>query len=87
MITIGSLGSWDINDYPELKETFTYKNIGQFDWIWDFHESEEHVKRILEQFINYNVAMSDKELQSIEMKYSSFWEMMTRGRLLKKWFA
>ena len=65
MITIGAVGSWTINDFPEFLETFTFENRTHFPWLKDSHEGDEQIKAVLSQFKNYTIRLSDQELQSI----------------------
>lgn len=66
MITIGAVGTWTINDFPEYLELFTFENRANFPWLKTSHEGDEHIKAILSQFKNYTVKLSNKELQSIK---------------------
>lgn len=66
MITIGAVGTWTIKDFPEYLESFTFENRANFPWLEESHEKDEHVKAILDQFKNYIVKLSNKELQSIK---------------------
>ena len=66
MITIGALGTWTIEDFPQYHEGFTYENRANFPWLADAHQSDEQVKGIMDQFKNYIVRVSDAELQSIQ---------------------
>ncbi|NOX51042.1 MAG: alpha/beta hydrolase [Gammaproteobacteria bacterium] len=62
LVAVGSLGSWDINDFPDLKESFNAANVD----ISEFHTSSAQVEKIFEQFGNYVVRLSDHELRSIQ---------------------
>ena len=66
MISIGSVGSWTIADFPELKERFTYENREQYKWLQEAQTSEEQVKLLMDQFQNYTVYLTDEELQQIQ---------------------
>lgn len=66
MITIGAVGTWTINDFPDYLNGFTYANRDNFPWLKTAHESEEHIKAMMDQFKNYSVHLSDEELQSID---------------------
>lgn len=68
MVSVGSAGSWDINDFPELKKTFTYANRDKFPWLVDSQSNEEQVKLVLEQFQNYTVYLTDEQLQHIRAR-------------------
>ncbi len=65
MITIGAVGSWDVNDFPEYQEGFTFENRSNFPWLEDSHESDEQIKGLMDQFKNYTVHLSEEELQQI----------------------
>ena len=66
MVTIGSLGSWNIKDYPEVEKGFTYDKIEQFSWIRDAHRNEDQIIALFEQFKNYSTRLSDDELKRIK---------------------
>lgn len=66
MITIGAVGTWSINDFSEYLEAFTFKNRNNFPWLETSHDSDEHIKALMEQFKNYTIALSDEELQRIK---------------------
>ncbi len=66
MITIGAVGTWTINDFPEYLANFTFENRANFPWLKEAHESDEHIKALMDQFKNYDVKLSDEELQSIK---------------------
>ncbi|MDY8137296.1 alpha/beta hydrolase [Aquimarina sp. 2201CG5-10] len=66
MITIGAVGTWTIKDFPEYLKAFTFENRDNFPWLKTSHDSDEHIKGVMEQFKNYTVALSDNELQSIQ---------------------
>lgn len=66
MITIGSVGSWDVKDIPDVEKSFTYENIENFPWITSHHTNERQIRSILEQLKNYSVAVSDDELRNIQ---------------------
>lgn len=66
MITIGAVGTWTINDFPEYLEAFTYENRANFPWLKTSHSGDENIKAIMSQFKNYTVKVTDKELQSIK---------------------
>jgi pimeloyl-ACP methyl ester carboxylesterase len=65
MITIGAVGTWTINDYPEYLNVFTFENRNNFPWLKTSHDSDEHIKAMMDQFKNYTLKLSDEELQSI----------------------
>jgi pimeloyl-ACP methyl ester carboxylesterase len=66
MITIGAVGTWTVNDFPEYEKEFTFENRANFPWLKSDHVDDEKIKEILEQFKNYTVKLSDQELQSIK---------------------
>jgi len=66
MITIGAVGTWSVDDFPEYKEAFTFEKRADFPWIQDFHKTDERIKALMEQFNNYIVKVSTEELQSIK---------------------
>ncbi|MCG8332197.1 MAG: alpha/beta hydrolase [Chitinophagales bacterium] len=66
MISIGAIGTWTIQDFPEYLEVFTFENRTNFPWLAASHDSDEHIKAILHQFKNYTVQLSNEELQSIQ---------------------
>jgi pimeloyl-ACP methyl ester carboxylesterase len=66
MITIGAVGTWSVNDFPDYLETFIFENIADFPWLRTFHSSDTKIKGILSEFKNYTVSLSDEELKSIQ---------------------
>jgi pimeloyl-ACP methyl ester carboxylesterase len=66
MVTIGSLGSWSIQDYPEIEKSFTYEIAKDYPWIKGAHKSDEQVRIIFEQFKNYSIRISNDELKRIK---------------------
>ena len=66
MITIGAVGTWTINDFTEYQTVFTFENRKNFPWIETSHTDDDQIKAIMEQFNNYTVELSDKELQQIK---------------------
>ena len=65
MITIGAVGTWTINDFPEYQKIFTFENRANFPWLLTNHGTDEKIKGLMEQFLNYTVKLSDEQLQSI----------------------
>lgn len=65
MITIGAVGTWDVNDFPEYQKGYTYENKDDFPWLKTSHETDDHIKGLMDQFKNYTVFLTDKELQQI----------------------
>lgn len=66
MITIGAVGTWSVEDFPEYKKAFTFEKRGDFSWLKDYHKTDERIKALMEQFTNYIVRVSTAELQSIK---------------------
>ncbi|WP_157716154.1 alpha/beta fold hydrolase [Roseivirga echinicomitans] len=66
MITIGAVGTWTINDFPEYQKIFTFENKDNFPWLATDHRSDDQIKALMEQFKNYTVRLSDEELQRIK---------------------
>jgi len=66
MITIGALGTWDVNNFKNYQEAFTFENRKNFPWLETYHESDEKIKALMDQFKNYVVHLSDTELQQIQ---------------------
>ena len=66
MITIGAVGTWTINDFPEYKEAFTFENRDKFPWLLKNHGTDSKIKSIMDQFLNYNVVVTNEELQTIK---------------------
>ncbi len=67
MITIGAVGSWDVNNFKEYSEGFTFENRENFPWL-KTHSSDDQIKELMNQFKNYTVALTDSELQQIDSK-------------------
>ncbi|MGW9686651.1 alpha/beta fold hydrolase [Flagellimonas sp. 2504JD1-5] len=65
MITIGAVGTWDINDFPQYQKGYTYENKDNFPWLKASHETDNHIKALMDQFKNYTVYLSNEELQKI----------------------
>lgn len=65
MITIGAVGTWTVDDFPEYLEAFTFENRDNFPWLKMSHSGDEHIKGIMNQFKNYTIKISDEELQNI----------------------
>jgi pimeloyl-ACP methyl ester carboxylesterase len=66
MITIGSLGSWSIDDPPELEISFTYEIAKNHPLIKGAHKSDQQVRTLFEQFKHYSIRLSNDELKSIK---------------------
>ncbi len=65
MITIGAVGSWTVNDFPEYRKAFTFENRFNFPWLLENHGTDEKIKALMDQFSNYTVKLTNEELQSI----------------------
>lgn len=66
MITIGAVGTWTINDFPEYKKAFTFENRVNFPWLVENHDTDDKIKALMEQFNNYTVKLTNEELQTIK---------------------
>ena len=66
MITIGAVGTWDVNDFPEYQKAFTFENRANFPWLTTYHGTDEKIKALMEQFKNYSIELTNEELQSIK---------------------
>ena len=66
MITIGSCGSWDVNNFPDWLEQFSYKKISNLKWIREHQTDEAQVQSILDQFPNYTVVITNEEYKKIK---------------------
>ena len=68
MVIIGSCGSWHAKDFPHWIEYLSYNNIDNLPWMREQQTSEEQIRSILDQVINYNVIVTDVELKSISTR-------------------
>ena len=66
MITIGAVGTWTINDFPEYQKAFTFENRDNFPWLLTNHGTDYKIKVLMEQFNNYTVKLTNEELQTIK---------------------
>jgi len=66
MITIGAVGTWTINDFPEYQKAFTFENRANFPWLLANHETDDKIKALMNQFNNYTIKVTNEELQSIK---------------------
>jgi len=66
MITIGAVGTWTVDDFPEYQKGFTFENRANFPWLATDHKEDAKIKAIMDQFKNYTIKLSDAELQSIK---------------------
>ncbi len=60
------MGTWTVNEFPEYQEAFTFENKDNFPWLVDFHVTDDKIRTLMEQFMNYTVKLSEEELQAIE---------------------
>jgi pimeloyl-ACP methyl ester carboxylesterase len=68
MVVMGACGTWQATAFPNWVEYLSYKNISNLPWMHEQQTSEEQIKSILEQVVNYNVSVSDEEMKSIQTK-------------------
>jgi len=68
MISIGAIGSWNAQDYPEYVEYFSFSNQENLAEVKDYQTSESQFRATLDLFANYNVFLSDNDLQNISTK-------------------
>ncbi len=66
MITIGAVGTWSVHDFEEYQKAFTFENKANFSWLEKYHGTDDKIRSLMEQFLNYVVELSDEELQSIK---------------------
>ena len=66
MITIGAVGTWTVEDFPQYHEGFKIENKANFPWLESSHKSDDQIKGIMDQFKNYIVSISNEELQQIK---------------------
>ncbi|MDT7831795.1 alpha/beta hydrolase [Flavobacteriaceae bacterium S356] len=66
MITIGAVGSWDVNNFKKYQEAFTFEKKDNFSWLKKYHKTDKKIKALMEQFKHYTVHVSNEELQSIQ---------------------
>lgn len=66
MITIGAVGSWDVNDFENYQQAFTFENKDNFPWLVKYHQTDEKIMALMDQFKNYTVYISNEELQQIK---------------------
>lgn len=65
MITIGAVGTWTVDDFPEYQKVFTFENRFNFPWLVDYHETDDKIKALMAEFNNYKIKLTNKELQTI----------------------
>ncbi|WP_020571151.1 alpha/beta fold hydrolase [Neolewinella persica] len=66
MITIGAVGTWTINDFPEYRDAFTFENRANFPWLLEAHGTDDKISALMEQFKNYTVSVTTEELKTIK---------------------
>ena len=66
MITIGAVGTWTVDDFPEYKKAFTFENRGNFPRLAADHVTDAKIKALMEQFSNYTIRLTNEELQAIK---------------------
>lgn len=66
MITIGAVGTWTVNDFPMYQEILTFENRANFPWLLSYHDNDDQVKAIMDQFKNYTVKVTNEELQTLK---------------------
>ena len=66
MITIGAVGTWTINDFPEYRKAFTFENRVDFPWLLENHGTDDKIKALMDQFKNYTVTVTNEELKTIK---------------------
>ena len=66
MITIGAVGTWTVNDFPEYQDAFTFDNRANFPWLYPYHGTDERIRALMDQFNNYTIELTNEELQSIK---------------------
>jgi len=66
MITIGAVGTWTINDFPEYQKAFTFENRANYPWLLENHDTDDKIKALMDQFSNYTVKVTNEELKSIK---------------------
>lgn len=66
MITIGAVGTWDVNEFKQYQEVFTFENSENFPWLKEAHSSDDQIRKIMDEFIHYTVVLTDEDLQRIK---------------------
>jgi pimeloyl-ACP methyl ester carboxylesterase len=66
MITIGAVGTWTVNDFPEYQKAFTFENRANFPWLLPYHETDKKIKALMDEFKNYTIKLTNEELQTIQ---------------------
>lgn len=68
MIIIGACGNWHAPDFPEWVEYLSYNNLENLPWMREQQTSDEQIRAILEQVINYSVEVTPDQLKKISAK-------------------
>lgn len=68
MIIIGACGSWTSSEFPEWVEYLSYRNLENLSWMREQQTSDEQIKSILDQVVNYNIIVTKEDLKSIRAK-------------------
>jgi pimeloyl-ACP methyl ester carboxylesterase len=68
MIIIGACGSWTASEFPEWVEYLSYENLENLPWMHDQQTSDEQIRSILAQVVNYNIAVTEEEFKRIKAK-------------------
>lgn len=66
MITVGAVGTWDVNNHQNYLDAFTFENKDNFPWMNAYHSNDQQVRALMEQFKNYTVKVSNEELNGIQ---------------------
>lgn len=65
MVVVGSCGICDIKRFPQWIEFLSYKNRENLPWMRDNQTSEEQIRTILDQSVNYYASVSPEQFKSI----------------------
>ena len=68
MISIGACGTWNAKDFPQWVDYLSSKNVENLPWMKEQQTSDEQIRSILDQTINYAVSVSDDEMKTINAK-------------------
>ena len=66
MITVGAVGTWDVNNHPDYLAAFVYENLPSFPWLTAYHSTDAQIRALLQQFKNYTIRVSDEAFKSIQ---------------------
>ena len=67
-VSIGAVGSWNVDDFPEWKNFFTMDNIENLPWMKEFQENDTQIEAMLNYFPNYKVHLTNEQLKGISSK-------------------